>query len=69
MNEVVGSPTFWFVECLAEIIQDLPIDEFQFAFRCRSMHQPWNAIDDQAQIEFTGTQGFFDALPVVNIRP
>src|SRR5258705_7939313 len=67
MNEVVGSPTFQFVECPAEIIQDLPIDEFQFAFRRRSMHQPWNAIDDQAQILFALAKSLLSALQIFNI--
>jgi len=53
MHEVVGSPTFLeFVELPAEIIQTCRLPNFRVAFRRRKYAQPWNAIDDQAQIPF-----------------
>jgi hypothetical protein len=59
---------FQLLQRLAEIIQELLIEEIQFAFRRRNGNKAGNAIDDQAKIEFAGTQGFLGALPVVNIR-
>ena len=69
MDEVAGSPTIQFLRALAEVSDDLLIDEFVFAFRRHRINEPRNTIDDQAQTEFAGTQRFFHALSVVDIRP
>src|SRR5258708_29096027 len=69
MDEVAGSQTIQFFRALAEVIEDLLIDEFVFAFRRHRINEPGDAIDDQAQTEFARSQGFFHAFPVVDIRP
>lgn len=52
MNDVRGGPTFQFLLAFAETVQDLLIDEFQFAFCRPGINEPRNAIDDQAKILF-----------------
>src|SRR5260370_10729931 len=67
MKDVAAGPTPQFLKGLAEIIQVLLIDEFEFACRGQSMNKAGNAIDDHAKIQFARTKGFLGTLPIVNI--
>ena len=67
MDEAAGSPTIQFLRALAEVSDNLLIDEFVFAFRRHRIDEPRNAIDDQAQTLFACTQGFFHVFPIVDI--
>src|SRR6202040_2455179 len=68
MKDVAAGPALQFLKCLAEIIQILLIDEFEFACGCQSVNKAGNAIYNHAKVEFARTQGFLGTLAVVNIR-
>src|SRR5260370_24108977 len=68
MNGVSVGPILQFLNRLAEIFQDLPVQEFNFAGRIHGTYQAGNAVDDQAKIEFARAQRFLSTLPVVNVR-
>ncbi len=48
-----GTPAFQFFKSLAEVFQDLVVDEFDLAFRSHYGYQAGDAIDDQANTLFT----------------
>jgi hypothetical protein len=62
MNNVGSAPTFEFLKRYAEIIQHLPIDEFEFTFRRRSINKTRNAIDDQAKTFFARAKSLLGVL-------
>src|SRR5260370_42332928 len=68
MNGVRGGPIFQFFMALAEIIQDLLIDEFDFAFRRQSTNKAGNTIDDQAKTLFAYTQARLGMLERVEVQ-
>ncbi len=49
MDDVAGGPTLQFLRRLAEIFQDLAVEELKFTCSTHSTYEPGNAIDDQAQ--------------------
>jgi hypothetical protein len=55
MNGVAGGPTLQFLRRLAEIFQDLPVEEFDLTRRIECKHETRNAIDDGAEFEFVCT--------------
>src|SRR5260370_33568403 len=67
MNDVAGGPTLQFLRRLAEIFQDLVVEELKFPCRTHGAYEPGNAIDDHAQIVFALAESFLGALPVFNI--
>ena len=58
MNRVAGSPTFQFFERLAEVFQDLTIDDFDLTRRTHDGDKGRNAIDDLTKVEVARAQGF-----------
>src|SRR6516164_1839176 len=67
MDDVAGSPTSQFLRRLAQIFQDLPIEELQLARRIHGTHEPGNAIDYQPQIVFALAERFLSAFQVFNV--
>jgi hypothetical protein len=67
MNRVAGSPTFQFFERLAEVFQDLTIDDFDLTRRTHDGDKGRNAIDDLTKAEVARAQGFLTPLSVFNI--
>jgi hypothetical protein len=67
MNGVAGSPTFQFLERLAEVFQDLTVDEFDLTCRVHNGDKGRNAIEDLRKMEVADTQGFLTPLSVFNI--
>src|SRR3954471_7122935 len=51
MDDVAGGPTLQFLRRLAEIFQNLAVEELEPTCRTHGTHEPGNAIDDQAQIQ------------------
>jgi len=63
---VAGTPTFQFFKSLAEVFQDLVVDEFDLTFRAVIMAtRAGDAIDDQGEESFRSlTEGSFIAVQV-----
>ncbi len=53
MDSVASVPILQFLSRLAEIFQDLAVDQFDLARGIQGTHKPRNAIDDQAKAFFT----------------
>ena len=51
-----------FLRALAEVSEDLLIDEFVFAFCRHRIYEPGNAIDNHTQIAFARAQGLLGTL-------
>src|SRR5258708_34705441 len=68
MDDVAGGPILQFLSRLAKIFHELAVEQLGLTRRIRGSHEPGNAINDQAKIQFARTQGFLGALPVFNIR-
>ena len=58
------SPISQFLERPPRVIQDSLINEFNLTLRGHGTSQTGHAIDDQAKIAFTLTEGLFRALPL-----
>src|SRR5260370_895872 len=67
MKDVAAGPTPQFLKGLAEIIQHLLIDEFEFACGCHSINKAGNAIDYLAKTLFALAEGFLGPLPVFDL--
>src|SRR6267142_326645 len=53
MDGIAGVPILQFLRRLAEIFQELAVEEFDFARGTQGTHEPRNAIDDQAKAFLT----------------
>jgi len=49
MESVTGGPILQFLSRLAEILQDLAVEEFNLARRIQGTHKPRNCVDDPAE--------------------
>src|SRR5260370_5971341 len=64
VDGVAGTPTFQFFKSLAEVFQNLVVDEFDLTLRRHYCNQAGDAIDDQAKSLFALTEGSFIAVQV-----
>jgi hypothetical protein len=56
VDGVGGGPILQFLNRLAEIFQDLAVEELNLTCSIHGTHEPGNAIDNQAKIEFACAQ-------------
>src|SRR4029434_4842263 len=68
MNGVGRAPTFHFLERLAEIVQDLTVDNFDLTFRIHDGYETGNAFNRQPKPVFARADGLFGALMIVNLH-
>src|SRR6266403_4824938 len=68
MDGFAGTPTFQFFKSLAEVFQDLVVDEFDSTFPRHYSYQAGDAIDDQAKSLFARAHGIFRALALGDVR-
>src|ERR1700752_912332 len=68
MNGVGRAPTFHFLERLAEIVQDLTVDNFDLTFRIHDAYETGNALNGQPKPVFARAHGLFGALTIVNLH-
>jgi len=60
VNSVCARPPLQFFECLAEVIQDLTVDEFDLSIRCEDRKESGNPVDDLPKSEIVLHRDFFD---------
>ena len=53
MDSVAGVPILQFLSRLAEIFQELAVEQFDLARGIQGAHKPGNAVDDQAKAFLT----------------
>src|SRR4030095_9450296 len=68
MNGIGRAPTFHFLERLAEIVQDLTIDNFDLTFRIHDGYETGNAFNRQPKSVFARADGLLGALTIVNLH-
>ena len=66
MNGVAGSPTFQFLDRLAEVFLDLTVDELEFTCRIRDGDQGRDTIDDLTKMLVASRQQHLKALWVLS---
>src|SRR4030095_14949 len=68
MNDIGRAPTFIFLERLAEIVQDLTVDNFDLPFRIHDGYETGNAFNRQPKPVFARADGLLGALTIVNLH-
>ena len=68
MNGIGRAPTVHFLERLAEIVQDLTVDNFDLTFRIHDSDETGNAFNRQPKPVFARAHGLFGALTIVNLH-
>jgi len=68
MCRAAGPPALELVQRLAEVLQNLAVNEFDLTAGRKGRDQPWNAVHDQARLTFAFAQRLLGALPLVDIR-
>src|SRR4030095_8384571 len=68
MNGIGRAPTFHFLERLAEIVQDLTVDNFDLTFRIHDGYETGNAFNGQPKPVFARAHGLLRALTIVNLH-
>src|SRR6266536_2787598 len=68
MNGIGRAPTFHFLERLAEIVQDLTVDNFDLTFRIHDGYETGNAFNRQPKPVFARAHGLLGALTIVNLH-
>src|SRR4030095_7100215 len=68
MNGIGRAPTFHFLERLAEIVQDLTVDNFDLTFRIHDGYETGNAFNRQPKPVFARADGLLAALTIVNLH-
>ena len=68
MCRAAGSPALELLQCPAEVLEDLAVDEFDLTARRKDRDQPWNAVHDQARLAFAFAQRVLGELPLVDVR-
>src|SRR6266850_957357 len=68
MNGIGRAPTFHFLERLAEIVQDLTVDNFDLTFRIHDGYETGNAFNRQPKPVFARADGLLGALTIVNLH-
>ena len=67
MNGADEGPVLQLLICLAEILQDLPVEKLHFAHRAHRGHEPGNVVDDLPPGEFARTQGLLATLAILDV--
>src|SRR4029077_14518323 len=67
MDDVAGRPVLQLLRCLAKVFQQLAVKTLHFASRIHRAYEPWNAVDDQAQILFALAKSLLSALQIFNL--
>src|SRR5438093_873353 len=68
MNGIGRAPTFHFLERLAEIVQDLTVDNFDLTFRIHDEYETENAFNRQPKPVFARADGLLGALTIINLH-
>src|SRR5438093_3254518 len=68
MNGIGRAPTFHFLERLAEIVQDLTVDNFDLTFRIHDGYETGNAFNRQPKPVFARADCLLGALTIVNLH-
>src|SRR5205823_6249600 len=68
MNGIGRAPTFHFLERLAEIVQDLTVDNFDLTFRIHDGYETGNAFNRQPKPVFARADALLGALTIFNLH-
>src|SRR5438445_13808215 len=68
MNGIGRAPTFHLLERLAEIVQDLTVDNFDLTFRIHDGYETGNALNGQPKPVFARAASLLGALTIVNLH-
>src|SRR6266446_963995 len=67
MDSVAGGPILQFLGRLAEILQELAVEELDLARGIQGTHEPRNAVDDQAKVLFIRLESPLGTFPLFEI--
>ena len=67
MNGIAEGPISQFLEGLAEIVHDRPVDKLGYTVGAHGAHKARNAVDDLAEIDLTGTQRLLNTLAILDL--
>ena len=68
MDSVAGVPILQFLSRLAEIFQELTVEELDLAGGTQGTDKPRDAIDEMAELALTFTYRFLRAFSLIDIR-
>ena len=68
MCHAAAPPALELFQRLAEVLEDLSVDEFDLTVGREGRNEPGNAVHDQTRLTFAFAQRILGALPLVDIR-
>src|SRR3712207_1752772 len=67
MHGVVGPPPPQLIQRLAEVLDNLAVDELELPGGRKDRDQPWNGVHEQARLALAGAQPVLGALPLIDV--